>query len=159
MYSRNFGISVPKNYSGNRFSNQSEPSTKTHRADKPRASKRSHSPSFVTRSSPDVNATIMPPLEDENEVYEAEAEPIIQEDDFTKINEETIEQVEAEVNQSNIEEEKPKQALLDLSGIHSILSGIDKDELIILGLIFLFISDSAQKNTDIIALLALLLLG
>ena len=159
MYSRNFGISVPKNYSGNRFSNQSEPSTKTHRADKPRASKHSHSPSFVTRSSSNVDSSIIAPLEDENEVYEAEAEQIIQEENFVDISENTVEQVEAEGNQSNIEEEKPKQALLDLSGIHSFLSGIDRDELIILGLIFLFISDSAQKNTDIIALLALLLLG
>ena len=133
MYSRYSGISIPQNYGGSRFSHLAEVETKTHRASAPMSPIKS---SYV-------------PIEEENE-DEVEIE------DFEEGNEEIIEE------ESEIEDENPieRQKADAYSSLKALFSSIEKDELILLGLILLLISDSSsQSNSDIIMILALLLVG
>lgn len=154
MYSRYSGISVPKNYGGSRFQPEREPEVKAHRPPSLSASRVAHSPSFVpieSRANEDYDegSAENVSLKSEEiceECEVAEAEPY----DEVKIDDE----IDAEVSN-----EAPVFAKRrELSSLKSIISRFDKDTLLLLGLILLLMSDD-KENDDIIALLALVLLG
>ena len=137
MYSRYSNISIPKNYGGSRFSDLDEPETKTHRASSPISKpKSSHSPSFVPMRVQDEAPVETPEIEEYEELTEDEAtEPTI------------------------LDTEPAKDENEHSSALKALLSGLERDELILLGLILLLISDSSKNNTDIIVMLALLLVN
>ena len=160
MYSKYSGISIPQNYGGSRF-RVSEPPMKTHRAESSGASKSAHSPSFVqTKASPSItthsneyNAPIEEEFVDECELEGENLGISLPSDSDESAKDFSTE----EANDS--EECSTRGRLFDFSSFKDILSGLDKDSILILGLILLFMSDSDNKNDDIIPLLALLLLG
>ncbi len=144
MFSRYSSISIPKNYGGSRFADLSETETKTHRALTPLAPiKSSHSPSFV-------------PIIEQKE--EKTAEEVSDFEDFEDIDVLEGEQDE-ELQEAGGDEDKGDAKNEHSSILKSILSNLERDELIILGLILLLISDSSQENTDVIMMLALLLVN
>ncbi len=154
MYSRYSGISIPKNYGGSRFQPEREPEVKAHRPPSLSASRVAHSPSFVpieSRANEDYDegsaenvALKSEEICEECEVAEAEAYDEVKIDD----------EIDAEVSN-----EAPVFAKRrELSSLKSIISRFDKDTLLLLGLILLLMSDD-KENDDIIALLALVLLG
>lgn len=160
MYSRYSGISIPKNYGGSRFQPEREPEVKAHRPPSLSASRVAHSPSFVpieSRANEDYNenSVVEESFTSEDSISSeeiceecevAEAEPY----DEVKIDDE----IDAEVSN-----EAPVFAKRrELSSLKSIISRFDKDTLLLLGLILLLMSDD-KENDDIIALLALVLLG
>ena len=153
MYSRYSNVSIPQNYSGSRFKVDDEPSVKTHRASIGGAVKSAHSPSFA--SSRVENAV----LEDDKENAEGQIDELSDfENDILDEELEVSDNNEGEISASSDEIEPHKEGL-DLSKIKSILARFDKDAILILGLILLLMSDGDKKNDDVIALLALLLLG
>ena len=155
MYSRYSGISIPSNYGGSRFRQESEPEVKAHRPPTLTASKVARSPSFIPIESRERESS-EPPIEEQSK------ETVIDSDEFyDDTNEGACDDTESEANADECEKaishyEKSDQGL---SKIKAVISRFDKDALIILGLILLLMSDSEKENDDIIALLALLLLG
>ncbi len=144
MFSRYSNISIPKNYGGSRFADLSETETKTHRALTPLAPiKSSHSPSFVPIREP-KEEEIADEVSDFENFEDIEA-PIVEQD----------EELQEAVGDEDKEDEKNEHSSI----LKSILSNLERDELIILGLILLLISDSSQENTDVIMMLALLLVN
>ena len=156
MYSRYSGISIPSNYGGNRFKLDPEPEVKAHRPSTLSASKVAHSPSFhptesVVSQHDESNIFFENSEEATQDVYE-NAELDSNTDSFEMSNEGDLDMLSSS-SSNKVDKEQ------GLSKIRAILSRFDKDSLIILGLILLLMSDSDKENDDIIALLALLLLG
>jgi hypothetical protein len=137
MYSRYSGVSIPQNYGGSRFSHLAEVETKTHRP--------------TTTVTP-IKASPVPIIEDEDEKIEADYQF---EEDIDESSEQAIDEDEQDVF---LQEDKGEKARDDFS-LASFISHLEKDDILLLGLILLLISDSSKDNYDIIMVLALLLVG
>ena len=137
MYSRYSGVSIPQNYGGSRFSHLAEVETKTHRP--------------TTTVTP-IKASPVPIIEDEDEKIEAEYQF---EEDIHESSEQAIDEDEQDVF---LQEDKGEKARDDFS-LASLISHLEKDDILLLGLILLLISDSSKDNYDVIMVLALLLVG
>lgn len=137
MYSRYSGVSIPQNYGGSRFSHLAEVETKTHRP--------------TTTVTP-IKASPVPIIEDEDEKIEADYQF---EEDIDESSEQAIDEDEQDVF---LQEDKGEKARDDFS-LASLISRLEKDDILLLGLILLLISDSSNDNYDIIMVLALLLVG
>ena len=149
MYSRYSDFSIPKNYSGSRFSSIDDTSTKLHRGEIGGASKSSHSPTFIA-----------PRKDDEIQSENDELSESFDENYTVDINESVNDSTEVACEVSKPKDDKQDlKSAFDFSSIKSLFSSVDKDELIILGLILLLISDAEQENEDVIALLVMLLLS
>ncbi len=137
MYSRYSGVSIPQNYGGSRFSHLAEVETKTHRP--------------TTTVTP-IKASPVPIIEVDNEENEIDYE-------LVKEDEECFEQ-EFEEDEQDVflQEDKGEKARDDFS-LASLISHLEKDDILLLGLILLLISDSSKDNYDVIMVLALLLVG
>lgn len=137
MYSRYSGVSIPQNYGGSRFSHLAEIETKTHRP--------------TTTVTP-IKASPVPIIEDEDEKIEADYQF---EEDIDESSEQAIDEDEQDVF---LQEDKGEKARDDFS-LASLISHLEKDDILLLGLILLLISDSSKDNYDVIMVLALLLVG
>ena len=137
MYSRYSGVSIPQNYGGSRFSHLAEVETKTHRP--------------TTTVTP-IKASPVPIIEDDDEKIEADYQF---EEDIDESSEQAIDEDEQDVF---LQEDKGEKARDDFS-LASLISRLEKDDILLLGLILLLISDSSNDNYDIIMVLALLLVG
>jgi hypothetical protein len=137
MYSRYSGVSIPQNYGGSRFSHLAEVETKTHRP--------------TTTVTP-IKASPVPIIEDEDEKIEADYQF---EEDIDESSEQAIDEDEQDVF---LQEDKGEKARDDFS-LASFISRLEKDDILLLGLILLLISDSSKDNYDVIMVLALLLVG
>ncbi len=137
MYSRYSGVSIPQNYGGSRFSHLAEVETKTHRP--------------TTTVTP-IKASPVPIIEDEYEKIEAGYQF---EEDIDESSEQAIDEDEQDVF---LQEDKGEKARDDFS-LASLFSHLEKDDILLLGLILLLISDSSKDNYDVIMVLALLLVG
>ena len=168
MFSKYSGISIPKNYSGSRFSNPSETSMKTHSPKVNGAVKSGHSPTFATPKPEETNGIAMG-----EQTFEVFSDDTAEEDIFdnqpNEVDDEEFSPLSEKLDDVSIKEqghdehsEKKDSSFLnsfDFSSIKSFFSHFDKDGLIILGIILLLISDESQKNEDMIAILTLLLLN
>ena len=137
MYSRYSGVSIPQNYGGSRFSHLAEVETKTHRP--------------TTTVTP-IKASPVPIIEVDNEENEIDHE-------LVKEDEECFEQEFEEDEQGVISQEDKGEKARDDFSLASLISHLEKDDILLLGLILLLISDSSKDNYDIIMVLALLLVG
>ena len=137
MYSRYSGVSIPQNYGGSRFSHLAEVETKTHRP--------------TTTVTP-IKASPVPIIEDDDEKIEADYQF---EEDIDESSEQAIDEDEQDVF---LQEDKGEKARDDFS-LASLISHLEKDDILLLGLILLLISDSSKDNYDVIMVLALLLVG
>jgi hypothetical protein len=137
MYSRYSGVSIPQNYGGSRFSHLAEVETKTHRP--------------TTTVTP-IKASPVPIIEDEDEKIEADYQF---EEDIDESSEQAIDEDEQDVF---LQENKGEKARDEFS-LASLISRLEKDDILLLGLILLLISDSSKDNYDVIMVLALLLVG
>jgi hypothetical protein len=137
MYSRYSGVSIPQNYGGSRFSHLAEVETKTHRP--------------TTTVTP-IKASPVPIIEVDNEENEIDYE-------LVKEDEECFEQEFEEDEQGVISQEDKGEKARDDFSLASLISHLEKDDILLLGLILLLISDSSKDNYDIIMVLALLLVG
>ena len=154
MYSKYSNFSIPQNYSGSRFSTTGEPQTKTHRGEIGGATRRAHSPSFAPVVAQD---TVDEPIAEDASIA-------VQEDYIEPFEEPEIEEYrECDEYEECTEREESKECFVksafDLSSLKRIFEGLEKDQLLILGLIILLITDSDKKNDDVVLLLALLLLS
>ena len=140
MYTRHTGINIPKNYSGSRFSkNEDTLPVKEHRPTYTEAVRSTHSPSY----------------DEEISKIAEEADKEIPE----PISEVTYEEKEEKSLPTSTEYEKKTDMLLPFSlPIKEILNGIDKEELLLIGLILLIASEKDNDNNVILTLLSLLLL-
>ena len=140
MYTRHTGINIPKNYSGSRFSkNEDTLPVKEHRPTYTEAVRSTHSPSY----------------DEEISKIAEEADKEIPE----PISEVTYEEKEGKSLPTSTEYEKKTDTLLPFSlPIKEILNGIDKEELLLIGLILLIASEKDNDNNVILTLLSLLLL-
>jgi hypothetical protein len=140
MYTRHTGINIPKNYSGSRFSkNEDTLPVKEHRPTYTEAVRSTHSPSY----------------DEEISKIAEEADKEIPE----PISEVTYEEKEEKSLHTSTEYEKKTDTLLPFSlPIKEILNGIDKEELLLIGLILLIASEKDNDNNVILTLLSLLLL-
>lgn len=163
MYSKYSNFSIPKNYSGSRFSTPSEPPMKTHRGEVGSATRHAHSPSF----SPHVDDNPSPlDSEFDSEAYDGEQvcdeqEVPFEYDDSSGEECEICDEYEDFQEVENESDSSPQVTECGTrvhmpSLLEEIFSGFDKDQLLITGLILLLISDDAN-NKDIIFLLAILL--
>lgn len=171
MFSKYFGMNIPPNYSGSRFSPIERTETKLHRPDNQTAVKSSHSPSFLAKSASEA-PVINDDTESLAEAY-AEDDSAYAEDEsaYTADEQESsghelysqeseIECVVRDEPISNSFKESRHGGLgLDLQSLRGLFHGIERDELIILALIFLLITDEGQENDEIISVLVLLLLS
>jgi hypothetical protein len=137
MYSRYSGVSIPQNYGGSRFSHLAEVETKTHRP--------------TTTVTP-IKASPVPIIEVDNEENEIDYE-------LVKEDEECFEQEFEEDEQGVISQEDKGEKARDDFSLASLISHLEKDDILLLGLILLLISDSSKDNYDVIMVLALLLVG
>ena len=137
MYSRYSGVSIPQNYGGSRFSHLAEVETKTHRP--------------TTTVTP-IKASPVPIIEDEDEENEIDYE-------LVKEDEECFEQEVEEEEQGVISQEDQGEKARDDFSLASLISRLEKEDSLLLGLILLLISDSSKDNYDVIMVLALLLVG
>lgn len=135
MYSRYSGVSIPQNYGGSRFSHLAEVETKTHRP--------------TTTVTP-IKASPVPIIEDEENEIDYE---------LVKEDEECFEQEFEEDEQGVISQEDKGEKARDDFSLASFISHLEKDDILLLGLILLLISDSSKDNYDVIMVLALLLVG
>ncbi len=158
MFSKYFGMSIPPNYGGSRFSPIERTETKLHRPDGQMAVKSSHSPSFLAK-----NVQEEPVVRDE---IEASFEPYTEIENAYDADEEEVNEQEGEIECAIRDE--PINDLdkgshhgfgFDLQSLRGLFHGIERDELIILALIFLLITDEKQENDEIISVLVLLLLS
>jgi len=145
MYTRHTSINIPKNYSGNRFKQSEEIPVKEHRPIYTDAIKTAHSPIYSEELSKaedviQVEDTIPTP------VYE-DAEPI------------TEEELSSDIQPCEECDSEPKDLFSHLSlPIKEILKSIDKEELLLIGLILLISAEKDNDNNTILTLLSLLLL-
>lgn len=137
MYSRYSGVSIPQNYGGSRFSHLAEVETKTHRP--------------TTTVTP-IKASPVSIIEVDNEENEIDYE-------LVKEDEECFEQEFEEDEQGVISQEDKGEKAHDDFSLASLISLLEKDDILLLGLILLLISDSSKDNYDVIMVLALLLVG
>ena len=137
MYSRYSGVSIPQNYGGSRFSHLAEVETKTHRP--------------TTTVTP-IKASPVPIIEVGGEENEIDYE-------LVKEDEECFEQEFEEDEQGVISQEDKGEKARDDFSLASLISHLEKDDILLLGLILLLISDSSKDNYDVIMVLALLLVG
>lgn len=156
MYSRYSGISIPQNYSGSRFAPISEPSVKAHKPSLGGATKSAHSPSFVSSLYEESNnEAIKNSSELEEEIIEQEPKIEENSDEQEALTKEDDVSCDKELCDTPVD----ARERFDLTKIKSVLAKFDKDALLILGLILLLMSDGDKNNDEIIAILALLLLG
>jgi hypothetical protein len=137
MYSRYSGVSIPQNYGGSRFSHLADVETKTHRP--------------TTTVTP-IKASPVPIIEVDNEENEIDYE-------LVKEDEECFKQEFEEDEQGVISQEDKGEKASDDFSLASLISRLEKDDILLLGLILLLISDSSKDNYDVIMVLALLLVG
>ena len=164
MFSKYFGMNIPPNYSGSRFSPIERTETKLHRPDNQTAVKSSHSPSFLAKSvseapviNDDAEALAEAYAEDES-AYTADEQESSEQELYSQESE--LECVVKDEPISNSFKESRHGGLgLDLQSLRGLFHGIERDELIILALIFLLITDEGQENDEIISVLVLLLLS
>ena len=137
MYSRYSGVSIPQNYGGSRFSHLADLETKTHRP--------------TTTVTP-IKASPVPIIEVGGEENEIDYE-------LLKEDEECFEQEFEEDEEGIISQEDKGEKARDDFSLASLISRLEKDDILLLGLILLLISDSSKDNYDVIMVLALLLVG
>lgn len=142
MYSKYSGFSIPQNYSGSRFSPASEPQTKTHRGEVGGATRHAHSPTFVSQNA------------EPEELYD-EQDFIAQENPLNDI----VEMLTPNEPQEIFSEEDTASDVNNEPFIEKLFRSLDKDQLLILALIILLMTDGDEKNNDIVFLLAILLLS
>ena len=132
MYTRHTGLNIPKNYSGSRFTRVDDTlPVKEHRPTYNEAVRSAHSPSYD---------------EEISKAADAPTEPII--DENPEINPPLC-----------VECEKKTDTLLPFSlPINEILNTVDKEELLLIGIILLIASEKNSDNNLILTLLSLLLL-
>lgn len=82
--------------------------------------------------------------------------PIVQYENYEEFEDNDQDEV---IEDEAFELEELSQESADESPLKALLSSIERDELILLGLILLLISDSSQNNTEVVMMLALLLIG
>lgn len=82
--------------------------------------------------------------------------PIVQYENYEKI--EDNDQEDEVIDDEVLDIEELSQEEIE-SPLKALLSSIERDELILLGLILLLISDSSQNNTEVVMMLTLLLIG
>ena len=140
MYTRHIGLNIPKNYSGSRFSKSEDNlPVKEHRPSYTEAVRSAHSPSY----SEEIARVTESPTE---EISEPTSEIFYGEN-------------EDEEPSVCTECDKNTDTLLPFSlPIKEILNGIDKEELLLIGLILLIASEKDNDNNIILTLLSLLLL-
>ena len=148
MFTRYKGIEIPQNYSGNRFRNEAPVTeTKTHKPSVSSSTKTSISPSFesVLR-----HGTIQVPVEqiveDVSDFYE---------------NEMVAEEVAPTMIEEAPLEEKNKEGTLfdDFKPIvSSIIKNVNSEDLLLLSLIVLLMSEGNEDSNDVILPLLLLFL-
>ena len=148
MFTKYNGVEIPRNYSGNRFSPTFETEMKTHRATANTVQqgtvKSSFSPSFQEVIDKTMNETVeMPVTDDEIQVTENTTAEI------------TDAQNEEIVQASHSYTKEAQKSDFNLMGL---LEKISKDDLLLIALIIVLASDSAEGGTDVILCLALLLL-
>lgn len=148
MYSKYSGFSIPRNYGGSRFSTSSEPQTKTHRGEVGGATRHAHSPSFVSHNEAPIES-----YEASGEEYEEEL--ALQDEPSEDTPEEMVLDVPSE---TFLEQDSPDDTI-EVSFIEKLFRSLDKDQLLILALIILLMTDGDVKNDDIVFLLAILLLS
>ena len=152
MFTKYNNISVPKNYSGNRFRQVSEDTeTKMHRATvanvKPNEAKTSVSPYFQAQL---TNSLSLAQEEDDRNTKNEEFLDTVQED-VEEFNDTPADKsVEADISApiSNIAENKLMQ----------LFKNVKNDDLLLLALILLFAKDNTENGTDALVILALLLM-
>ena len=153
MYTRHTSINIPKNYSGNRFKTAPDNiPVKEHRPVYNEGIKTAHSPAYNEEMMkvPDISSEYIPPYFDNAD-----------------LNEELDSQDESIENTGKNEDEKTCEdtsynATCALSSFslpfRDILSHIDKEELLLIGIILLLASEKENDNSLMITLLSLLLL-
>lgn len=156
MFSKYFGMNIPPNYSGSRFSSIEKTETKLHRPDMQMAVKSSLSPSFSPSGA--VNESfVYNDIDDETGLDVDE----VFDDANDNFGEENIENCSLDAKKEDCENETHERGKLgfDIHSLRSLFSGIEKDELIIIALIILLITDEGKENDEIISVLTLLLLS
>ncbi|MBQ8163224.1 MAG: hypothetical protein IJZ93_02515 [Clostridia bacterium] len=147
MFSRYSKIKVPQNYSGNRF-NIDEPEMKIHTPATQFSVKNAHSPTF-SASMEDTSIK-----EDE---YLSEVENDYE--DFEEEQIDTYEDQEVIDTPTDVSPKSEEKRGFDISYLKNLISNINSEELLILGIILLIASDKDSSNDSLIWMLALLLLG
>ena len=162
MFTRYKGISIPENYSGNRFKAPIETETKTHKPTQGGVyggTKTSISPIFESAIKErtynnDINETLYEPTDSYQSEEEAYATSI-NESQGLDFNEEFIENQDSS---SESEDPKKNSILGDFASIFSqITSKIKQDDFIIIGVILLLLSEKGEDKDVILPLLLLLL--
>ena len=162
MFTRYKGISIPENYSGNRFKAPIETETKTHKPS-PNAvyggTKTSISPAFEDalreRNMNIDNSIPSEPYTDE----EYQEDTILPENNNQDILFDNLDSgSEAEPNDEPRKEKQSSSLLNEFSSLFSqITSKIKQDDLIIIGVILLLLSEKSEDMDVILPLLLLLL--
>ncbi len=157
MYTRH--INIPKNYNGVRFQRQNSEdiAVKEHRPSYNEGIKSSHSPLYnqkITAPVDDIEqiqpqATVEENVSNENIKEENPAE------DFDTCSYEDNTQ---KVNNGETHNSSPNSRLFSDLPISNILGNINKEDLLLLGLIFLMATEKDGSNNDILTMLSLLLL-
>ena len=158
MYTRH--VNIPKNYNGVRFQRQSgeDIPVKEHRPSYNEGIKSSHSPLYNQKIANPVDEIELEPLEGIVE-EELNVENITEENPDTKCDiSDKCDNMVQEINEEETNKPLPASRLFSELPIGNILSSINKEELLILGLILLLATDKDGGNNDILTMLSLLLL-
>lgn len=152
MYSRYSNIKLPQNYSGSRFSVETE--TKLHKPPELTGIKNAHSPSFVTSIKKEsINER------DDDFIDEDNDEISYEEDYFENTYDESSSSNEPQEIEASVPAQKSVRGGFDLSLIKGIFDKISSEDLLILGVILLIATDSSGISDSAIWILALLLLA
>ena len=154
MFTRYNGITLPQNYSGNRFkAYPNDTETKTHKPQEmlPLAQnvRTSVSPSFrdVTRETP---------VQDDfpEEIYE---EPLFDDEENTPLREENEEIIHTPPRENQCEASNEAPHPVGKIGLEHLFGNLQSDDILLLTLIFILAKDSSAQSPDAILILALLL--
>ncbi len=147
MFTKYNSISIPENYSGNRFKKAiEETEMKTHKGKEPVSSVSS----VKTSVSPFFHAVIEEPIK---EVF-SEPQDVYEEDFSEESNENTDTPTEKTENFDKTTEEN----ISPIKRPFELLENIKNDDLLLLALLLLIAKDSAENSMDTLVILALLLM-
>lgn len=163
MYTRHMGISIPKNYSGVRFTPKDDGiKVKEHRPRYTQAVNNAHSPSFISKSEDiDTPPSVSEPEEtdiimDDIDEYDNN---ILPDESITTDTDKENNCTACNISDNNTEKEGGRVSLSDhILPIGDILNSVEKDDLLLLGLIFLIAIENDKDNNILLMLLAILLL-
>ncbi len=170
MFTKYQGISLPQNYSGNRFrSYPKDTEMKTHKAQEPSRNssgvKTSVSPIFQEASKRTSNASDNAKStfdyqqrneEDDKEFYEDKSEIIDTSPEKSYENDDSDNQ--AEEKNDNVAYEETLSDFFSKSGLSKMLNGLHSDDILLLALILILAGEGEAQNPDAIVILSLLLL-